>query len=140
MSSLLSGELKPNVSDSVLDASALLALVLRETGEVFVARVIEDGAVISPVNYAEVVSRLTDSGMGEATVRAALQSVRVRISEFSSTDAWRAGLLRRETRHLGLSLGDRACLALGASTGLPVVTGDTAWKELDVGVEVVLCR
>ena len=140
MTSLLIGERKPNVSDSVLDASALLALVLQETGEAFVARVVEEGAVISPVNYAEVVSRLIDSGMGEATVRAALQSVKVRIAEFSSPDAWRAGLLRRETRHLGLSLGERACLALGAVTGLPVVTGDTAWKDLNIGVDIVLCR
>ena len=48
--------------------------------------------------------------------------------------------LRSVTRHAGLSLGDRACLALGDRLGCPVVTADRVWASLDVGVAIVVIR
>ena len=59
---------------------------------------------------------------------------------FDEEQAYKAGLLRQTTRSQGLSLGDRACLALAHSLGLPAITADRAWSNLNVGVEVILVR
>jgi PIN domain nuclease of toxin-antitoxin system len=48
--------------------------------------------------------------------------------------------LRRPTSHLGLSLADRACLALALRLGLPIVTADRAWAELELAVQVQTIR
>jgi PIN domain nuclease of toxin-antitoxin system len=69
-----------------------------------------------------------------------MQSLKYETVDFTPEDAWRAGLLRRMTRGLGLSFGDRACLALGQRLGLPVLTADRLWASLDLDVEVILCR
>lgn len=126
------------MSDVVLDASALLALLFAEPGAEAVAAVLAD-ALISSVNLAEVASRLTDRGVPEADARAAIAATGVRIVEFDSDQAWEAARLRGPTRAAGLSLGDRACLALARTRSLPALTGDRAWTGI-AGVEVVLIR
>lgn len=125
--------------DIVLDASALLALLNAEPGSEKVEAAIP-GAVIGTVNLSEVVSKLTESGMPEEAVREALGEMAVELLAFETATAYQAGFLRRATRHLGLSFGDRACLALGRQLGLPVLTADRNWKALDLGVEVQLIR
>jgi PIN domain nuclease of toxin-antitoxin system len=128
------------VSSAVLDASALLALLNEEPGQEEVERVLISGAVVSAVNFSEVVARLADAGMPEAALREALEGLELNVVAFDRELAYRAGLLRGATREHGLSLGDRACLALAASNRCPAITADRAWESLDVGVAVRLIR
>ena len=124
------------MSDWVLDASALLALVHGETGRERVREAMAAGAVISTVNLAEVVSKLADDGMPETAIRATLAQFSLDVAEFNLEAAFVAGLLRPRTRSAGLSLADRACIALGRQSGLPVLTTDRAWRRLDLSAEV----
>lgn len=127
------------MSETVLDASALLAHAKREPGHEKVEdRLIK--ATVSAVNLSEFAARLRDLGFGEEIVRRMVAALPCRIAAFNEVAAIDAGMLRAATRHLGLSLGDRACLVLARSLGLPAVTADRAWAELDLGVEVVLIR
>lgn len=130
------------MSDWVLDASALLALLNREPGEALVAQALAEGAMISTVNLSEVVAKLADIGMPEAETREAIEPLGLEIVGFDAADAFSAGLLRPATRADGLSLGDRACLALGMRSGLPVLTADRGWSglALGAGVEIRMVR
>jgi PIN domain nuclease of toxin-antitoxin system len=124
---------------AVLDASALLALLNQEPG----GEVVEDalpGALISAVNFSEVVAKLVDKGVPETGARAVLEDIGLEIYPFDTEQAFRTGELRPKTRPLGLSLGDRACLALGDLLDLPVLTTDRSWKELKLGIEVRMIR
>lgn len=127
------------MTESVLDASALLALLQDEPGSGAVAARL-DGAAISAVNLSEVVAKLADAGMPGADIRRALDPLGLDVCQFDAASAYASGLLRPETRSAGLSLGDRACLALGKALGCPVVTTERSWKRVDVGVDVVLVR
>ena len=127
------------MADAVLDASAILARVLDEPGREVVEAVI-DGASVSAVNLTEVAQRLVDLGANDQGVAETIRALSLQIVGFDEDLGLQAGLLRRATRSKGLSLGDRACLALGRRLGLPVYTADHAWAELDLGVEVVLIR
>lgn len=131
---------KLSVSNRVLDASALLALIFDEPGAEFVREVLRDGALMSTVNLSEVVARLMDEGSARQQVAATLAPIRLQLIDFDDEQAWQAGALRPMTRGLGLSLGDRACLSLALSRSVPAVTADRVWAQLDVGVEVVVCR
>jgi PIN domain nuclease of toxin-antitoxin system len=127
------------VAEVVLDASALLALLNAEPGSEEVEGTIP-GAAISTVNLSEVVAKLVEAGMPEEAVRAVLGGIEMEIHPFDVELAFRTGALRPQTRELGLSLGDRACVALGLQLGVPVLTTDRNWKSLDVGVEVRAIR
>jgi ribonuclease VapC len=127
------------VTELVLDASALLACILREPGGDEV-RGRTSAAQVSALNYGEVVTKLIDRGAMAESAAMVVRELDVSVVVFDEAAALRAGALRPLTRHLGLSLGDRACLALAQATGLPVLTADKAWAELDLGVEVVLIR
>lgn len=124
---------------TVLDASALLALLGSEPGSEVVAETIP-GSAISTVNLSEVVSKLTERGVPEQAVRAALGEIELEIHPFSEDLAYRTGFLRLATRSLGLSLGDRACLALGLQLEATVLTTDRNWRELDLGIEIRAIR
>lgn len=123
----------------MLDASALLALLNREPGHEEIAEVIGDAA-ISAVNLSEVAAKLADRGMPEEAIREALDGLALEIHDFDRELAFQAGFLHPLTRSRGLSLGDRACLALGQRLNLPVLTTDRIWGALDLGVEVRLVR
>ena len=127
------------MSSVVVDASALLAVMKNEPGGEVVASVLDDSA-ISAVNLAEVVTRVCDDGMDEVQARALLSRYPCETITFDETQAWDAGMLRTHTRSSGLSLGDRACLALGRALGLPVLTADRSWRNLHVGIEIRLIR
>ncbi len=127
------------MSSLVLDASALLAFLNAEPGtEQWVATVAD--SMISAVNFSEVVAKLADAGMPEAEIREALEPLGLEVVAFETRQAYEAGLLRPQTRYLGLSLGDRACLALARSKALPVLTADRTWEALQVGVEIRIIR
>ena len=123
---------------AVLDASAVLALLLGEPGADRV-RARRAGAVVSAVTYAEVVgraARLCGSAV-EAARRVGRQEFAV--TPFDRPQAEAAAAIHARTRHLGLSLGDCTCLALGQTLGRPVVTADRDWLRVEgVGpVEVI---
>jgi PIN domain nuclease of toxin-antitoxin system len=127
------------VSEVVLDASALLALLNREPGHEEIAQVI-GVAAISAVNLSEVAAKLADRGMPGEAIREALEGLALETHDFDQELAFQAGVLHPLTRPRGLSLGDRACLALGQRLNLQVLTTDRIWEELDLGVEVRLVR
>ena len=123
----------------VLDSSAVLAFLYGEPGGEHVSKVLH-GAAISTVNFAEVLARLIDRGWPDTEALAMISNLPLLVRAFDSDHAISAGLLRPDTRRLGLSLGDRACLALARAEGLPVLTSDRAWASLDVGVEIRMIR
>lgn len=123
----------------VLDSSVLIAYLEGEPGAQ-VAALLGPHGLISTVNLAEVYSRAADRGEGPGMIEHALEYLTLEVVVFDSAQSLAAGLLRPLTRHRGLSLGDRACLALAQARGLPVLTADRAWADLALGVEVRLLR
>ena len=149
----------------VLDASALLAYFLDEPGAETVEQAMAAGAVISTVNLAEVFTRLADArpDLAELFVQldadagpqvqphlqtslgagAPVLPATLTVEPFTLTDAMACAALQPATRPRGLSLGDRACLALGRRIGSTVLTADRNWLELDrdaIGVRIELIR
>jgi len=127
------------VAEVVLDASALLALLNAEPGSEVVEQTIP-GAAISTVNLSEVAGKLAEAGMPGDVIRTVLGGIELEVHPFNLEAAYLVGALRVQTRELGLSLGDRACLALGIQLELPGLTTDRNWKSLEVGVEVRVIR
>jgi len=127
------------VPDAVLDASALIALLRDEPGADMVERLL-GRAVVSAVNWTEVLQRYRAAGVATADKRESVEALGVKIERFTSDDADTVAELWQPTRPAGLSLADRACLALARRLDLPAHTADRDWRKLDVGVEVVLIR
>lgn len=125
--------------DIVLDASAILAVILNEPGQERVTG-FEGRAHVSTVNMAEVRSRLHDVGMLRPEIDHHVAMLDVNEIAFSSQHAASAGELRRNTRQAGLSLGDRACLALAMALAAPAMTADRNWANVDVPVTVEVIR
>lgn len=125
----------------VLDASALLCLFNQEAGQERVRAALTE-AVISAVNYSEVVAKLVERGGGIATISRAMEHLHISVVDFDRAQAVEAGALRQATRQAGLSFGDRACLALAKSRGLVALTADQAWSHLGdpIGVKIELVR
>lgn len=123
----------------VADASAVIALLTREPFTQFDPRRLTN-ASISAVNLSEVLARLQETGMPESEATVAVGRLNLRVVAFDEPQARIAARLRAATRHAGLSLGDRACLALATALGYEVVSADRAWARVDVGVEIVLIR
>ena len=127
------------MADLVLDASALLALLRCEPGADQVEAV-RPSACISAVNLAETFGKMVEHGKPlEATV-AQITRLRLTVVPFDEVQAGLAASIWRPARVIGLSFGDRACLALALSRGLPVLTADRAWAKLDVGLPIRVIR
>ena len=124
---------------AVLDASALLAYLQREPGADSVKAVL-GGALMSTVNWTEVVQKAADSEGDATELRTALESLGLVLEPFSAFQADIAGSLREPTRDFGLSLGDRACLALAIEKGEKVLTADRVWRRLSLGVGIEVIR
>lgn len=124
----------------VFDASAVLAAIFDEPGGDRVTELWEEGEnLLSTVNYAEVISRLAERGMTDTEIQAVMEAVPLKLALFDKETAHAAGLLRRSTKSLGFSLGDRACLALAQGRNAPAVTADRIWKK-QKGADVVVIR
>ena len=123
----------------VLDTSAVLAFVQNEPGGTRTEAALSDAAM-SSVNLGELVAKLVDRGGSPAQCDEILAALSLDIRAHDETGAREAGLLRDRTRHLGLSLGDRACLELARRLDAPVLTADRAWEGLDIGVEIEVIR
>lgn len=123
----------------VFDSSALLAVIFREDGAEAATRRL-NGGIVSAVNASEVVARLVDFGTNGEDARNALLNFGLEIRPFDAGLAVAVGQLRAATREKGLSLGDRACVALAIREQAGIVTADRAWAGLDLDVEVELIR
>jgi PIN domain nuclease of toxin-antitoxin system len=113
----------------VLDASALLAAVLGEAGHEQLAELTEPGCV-SAVNMAEARTRLIDHGMEHDAVENSLSLISKVVVDFTDGDAAAAAALRPATKAAGLSLGDRACLALAQKLEATALTADRQWASV----------
>ncbi len=126
-----------------MDASALIAMVRGERGADVVEEYLESAqCVISSVNLAEVGSKLIDLGLPQSELPRALKQFNVDIVDFGFELSLQTSQLRDGTKAHGLSLGDRACLALALQFGAPAVTADSAWQRLDdeLGVKILMIR
>ncbi|WP_088181657.1 type II toxin-antitoxin system VapC family toxin [Sphingobium sp. Z007] len=123
----------------VLDSSALLALLLDERGGEVVLPVARN-AVMSSVNLSEVIERGVANEHSADGLTLQIERFGVSINAFDRDQAIAAANLRPLTRHRGLSLGDRACLALAQTLNVPVLTADRLWADLDIGVDIRLIR
>jgi ribonuclease VapC len=127
------------VSKYVLDASAVLALLNQEPGKDRVEPLLAD-SVINAVNYCEVLGKLIDAGVPEDDARESADLLGVEVIGFDADLAHLAATLRPTTKKLGLSLGDRSCLALGLARRNTVVTAEKKWGKLMIGVKIELIR
>lgn len=127
------------MSEYVFDSSVVLALILYEPGMEYAVQHLHS-AIISSVNLTEIVTKLVDLGLSAPEIDMVLAELALDVIHFDAEQALIAGTLRRQTRVRGLSLGDRACLALAQSTGRIAMTADRAWADLDIGVQIEIMR
>ena len=123
----------------VLDASALVALLNAEPGSDVVAGHVQ-AAVVSAVNWSETYGTLRRAGVEGEALAEGFVATGIGIVPFDAEDARVAGELSLVTRDAGLSLGDRVCLALAGRLGVPAVTADRAWLDVDLDVRVICVR
>lgn len=128
--------------ETVLDSSAVLALILNEDGRQVVAAAIAAGAGLCRVNLAEVATRCVLVGMPQSAVRNLVARLPVELVDGDADLALRAADMAPLTKPFGLSLGDRYCLALAARAGVPALTADRARQQgaAKLGVAVKLIR
>jgi PIN domain nuclease of toxin-antitoxin system len=123
--------------ENILDASAVLALLQNENGKEKVEAILEQSA-ISRINATEVLTKLVEKGMSVTEARETFDDLELQVIEFDEKQSLKAAELRPLTSHLGLSLGDRCCLALAILENLPAVTADKTWANLSFcKVEVI---
>lgn len=119
--------------ENILDSSAVLAALQNETGKEKVETVL-DVSAISRINLVEVLTKLVEKGMSIDEAKETFDDLGLKVIEFDEKQSVKAAELRPLTKHLGLSLGDRYCLALAILENLPAVTADKNWANLN------LCR
>jgi ribonuclease VapC len=117
----------------VFDASAILAVYYGEPGKKKVRSLLETSQpLMSAANLCEVLTKLLEDGLEAGSVWDTFQALEIEIADFDAASALKAAELRPVTKHLGLSLGDRACLALAIQENAAAVTSDKSWGKLDV--------
>lgn len=126
-------------TEFVVDASALLAWTQDEIGGDTVEELI-DRLIISTVNWIEVAQKAFAQDVNAALLRSRLERRGLLFAELTIEDAEIAAELRSMTQYAGLSLGDRACLALSVRLGIPALTADRAWSNVDLDIEIVQIR
>ncbi len=122
---------------AVLDASALLALLLGEPGAETVKAAL-DGALLCTVNLAEIVSHYAKLGASRPEIEAMVGPLPIRVVPVDAALSYEAGMLRPLTLPGGLSLGDRYCLALARREGIPALTAERRWPDIAAGAGVIV--
>lgn len=136
---------EPKTPASVLDASALLTHLNEEKGASVVRQAMADGSAISAINWAEVLSKLAERGEDPELAAAEMKGAgliggAISIEAITERDSVTIARLRPATKAQGLSLADRACLALAERLGVPALTADQDWADLptvDVAVKLI---
>jgi PIN domain nuclease of toxin-antitoxin system len=133
------------VNKYVLDASAFLAYLRDELGAEIVENALINGCYISIINWVEVLSKIVDLGESPEEIIKRLRDEgllqnSLEIIACNEEDAITIAKFRVLTKSAGLSLGDRACLALGKRLNLPVLTADKVWTSLSLGITITLIR
>lgn len=128
------------MSEIVLDASALLALLLHEPGQERLTDEVLDRSIASTVNLAETQARLVRGGYDPAEAWEDTLALITAAEPFTSEQAEIAGNLIAKTQPYGLSLGDRACLALAIARKAEVYTTERIWKNLKLGIRIHVLR
>lgn len=129
-----------NSSKVVLDASAILALIYGEEGSKNLTAELLARSLVSSVNLAEVHSKLVTKGWSVERAWQDCTGVVDQVLPFTIEQAKMVGTLIQTTRSLGISLGDRACLALALSLQAPVYTAERSWKNLKLNIPVHVIR
>lgn len=124
---------------AVLDTSAVLAIFNQEPGAETIVRIVRQSA-ISTVNLAEIATKLNQWAVPPEQIMRWVDGLEVEIVAFTEDQAIAVGSLRNLTHERGLSLGDRACLALAQRLGIPAYTSDRKWSEIEIGINVVQFR
>lgn len=119
------------MSDVVLDASAVLAMLRDEPGGDVVAEYI-GRAAISAVNLQEVAKEMLREGATLEAARRALDELGLDVRAHDAEAAYRSADLYAQTKQYGRGLGDRSCMALGLQLGLLVLTTDREWRQVEV--------
>jgi ribonuclease VapC len=127
------------MTEVVLDASALLAFLRNEPGAEKVAEVL-DRCCISAVNLAETLGKMVEYGKPLEATAYQIERLRIPVIPFDAEQARVVASFWKGTRSVGLSLGDRACLSLAHSRNMPALTTENDWQKVDVGVKVVKIR
>jgi len=123
----------------VIDASAALAFLQGEPGFERVRDALAD-AVIGAVNFSEILAKLAEKGVGKEAVGLAVSALACPVIDFDRAQAEASADLRPASRKFGLSLADRACLALAKLRGATALTADKVWADLDLGIEIEVIR
>lgn len=123
----------------VLDASAIIAHLNDEPGGAQVGQML-DGALVSTINLCEVGTKLADKGVPDDDLEVIMNALRLSVIAFDQRQSRIAVALRAPTRSRGLSLADRACLALAKAMGATAVTADRAWADLDTDIAIEVIR
>ena len=96
---------------------------------------------MSAVNYQEAAKELLEQQLAVEQAAATLAELRLEIVPHDSADALLAASLAPATRKFGRGLGDRSCMALAIRLGVPAITTDRMWAQLEIpGLEVILAR
>jgi PIN domain nuclease of toxin-antitoxin system len=127
------------MASAVFDASALLAHIGQEPGSDGIDELAVE-ALMSAVNLAEVFAKLAERGLSQDEADMIVYRYRLEVVPFDEEMARQTGALRPATKALGLSLGDRACLALARRERLPILTADRSWAKLDLGIPIKVMR
>jgi PIN domain nuclease of toxin-antitoxin system len=128
------------MSKIVFDASALIALFAKETGYEFIKKHMKEG-IISSVNIAEAYKYCIETqGLTEDEAKNLIKLSDIKIIEFTNEQALISAGLIKKTKQYGLSLGDRACIALAIDGKHSIITCDKIWQQIDVGIKFIMAR
>ena len=127
------------MSAIVFDSSVVIAILKQEQGFELAESSLSN-ALISTVNFSEVATYLARNSVPNDTIQEVLESFPIQVVPFDKSLALQTGFLYSSCKHLGLSLGDRACLAIAMSRKLPVLTADKVWAKLDLGIQIQVLR
>ncbi len=124
----------------VFDSSALIMLFAKEKGYEIIKQRMKN-AIISSVNIAEVYKYCIEvQNLSEEDCRSLIKLSGIKIIEFCEEQALITAKIIKRTKHYGLSLGDRACIALAMLNNHPILTCDKIWQKVDIDIEFIMAR